>query len=83
VDSGAAHTRVPSQNLIHVKDRFRRSLFAREKARRGLFTEGNMESSEKPRSPLSGPLFIALVGAGYAAVALCYYFMFNHANLQL
>jgi hypothetical protein len=69
--------------LIHVKDRFRRSLFAREKPDAGFFTQGNMESSEKPRSPLSRPLFIALVGAGYAAVALGYYFMFNHANLQL
>ena len=42
-----------------------------------------MESLEKPQSPLSQPLFIALIGAGYVAVALAYYFMFNHANLQL
>jgi hypothetical protein len=42
-----------------------------------------MESSQKAQSPLSKPLFIALVGAGYVAVTLAYYFMFNHANLQL
>jgi hypothetical protein len=42
-----------------------------------------MTPSEQSRSPLSEPLFIALVCAGYIAVALAYYFMFNHANLQL
>ena len=42
-----------------------------------------MERRNKSQSPLSEPLFIALVGAGYIAVALAYYFMFNHANLQL
>jgi hypothetical protein len=33
--------------------------------------------------PLSEPLFIALICAGYAAAAMCFFFMFNHANLQL
>ena len=42
-----------------------------------------MVTSDKSQSPLTDPLFIALVCAGYAAVALAYYFMFNHANLQL
>ena len=42
-----------------------------------------METSDKSQSPLTDPLFIALVSAGYAAVALAYYFMFNHANLRL
>jgi hypothetical protein len=42
-----------------------------------------MTPSDKSHSPLSEPLFIALVCAGYLAVALAYYFMFNHANLQL
>jgi hypothetical protein len=42
-----------------------------------------METSEKSQGPLAEPLFIALVSAGYVAVALAYYFMFNHANLQL
>jgi hypothetical protein len=42
-----------------------------------------METSDKSQWPLSEPLFIALVGAGCVAVALAYYFMFNHANLQL
>jgi hypothetical protein len=42
-----------------------------------------MESLHKAQPPLSEPLFIILVGAGYVAVALAYYFMFNHANLQL
>jgi hypothetical protein len=42
-----------------------------------------MESSDKAQSPLSQSLFIALVGTGYVAVALAYYFMFNHAGLQL
>jgi hypothetical protein len=45
--------------------------------------EGTMTPSDKSQSPLSEPLFIALVCAGYVAVALAYYFMFNHANLQL
>jgi hypothetical protein len=42
-----------------------------------------MDSSDKWQSPLSEPLFIALVSAGYLAVALAYYFMFNHASLQI
>jgi len=42
-----------------------------------------MEPSDKSQWPLSEPLFIALVCAGYVAVALAFYFMFNHANLQL
>ena len=42
-----------------------------------------MESSDRSQSPLLEPLFIALVGAGYVAVALAYYFMFNHASLQI
>ena len=42
-----------------------------------------MTPSEQSQSPLSEPLFIALVVADYVAVALAYYFMFNHANLQL
>ena len=42
-----------------------------------------MEPSDKAQWPLTEPLFIALVCAGYVAVALAYYFMFNHANLQL
>ncbi len=42
-----------------------------------------MTPSEQSQSPLSEPLFIALVVAGYIAIALAYYFMFNHANLQL
>jgi hypothetical protein len=41
-----------------------------------------METSDKSQW-LAEPLFIALVAAGYIAVALAYYFMFNHANLQL
>ncbi len=42
-----------------------------------------MTPSQQSQSPLSEPLFIALVAAGYIAVAIAYYFMFNHANLQL
>jgi hypothetical protein len=42
-----------------------------------------MTPCEQSQSPLAEPLFIALVSAGYIAVALAYYFMFNHANLQL
>jgi hypothetical protein len=42
-----------------------------------------MTPSDKSQSPLSEPLFIALVCAGYLAAAPAYYFMFNHANLQL
>jgi hypothetical protein len=42
-----------------------------------------METSDKSQWPLSEPLFVALVSAGYIAVAVAYYFMFNHANLQL
>ena len=42
-----------------------------------------MTPSEQSQSPLAEPPFIALVCAGYVAIALAYYFMFNHANLQL
>ena len=42
-----------------------------------------MEPSDKPQWSLAEPLFVTLVGAGYVAVAVAYYFMFNHANLQL
>lgn len=42
-----------------------------------------MTPSEQSQSPLSEPLFVALVIAGYIAIAVAYYFMFNHANLQL
>jgi hypothetical protein len=42
-----------------------------------------MTPSEQSQSPFSESLFIALVVAGYIAIALAYYFMFNHANLQL
>jgi hypothetical protein len=41
-----------------------------------------MNSSEQ-QWPLSKPLFIGLIVAGYAAAVLCFYYMFNPANLQL
>ena len=41
-----------------------------------------MNSSEQ-QWLLSRPLFIALIVAGYAAAAVRFFFMFNHANLQL
>jgi hypothetical protein len=40
-------------------------------------------NSPEQKWPLSEPLFVALIVAGYAALAVCFFFMFNHANLQL
>jgi hypothetical protein len=54
-----------------------------EKPGAGLAGRETMTPSEQSQSPLAEPLFIALVCAGYVAIALAYYFMFNHANLQL
>jgi hypothetical protein len=74
---------VPAENLIHVKDRFLRLLLDGETPDTGRAGRATMEASDKSQWPLSEPLFIVLVCAGYVAVALAYYFMFNHANLQL
>jgi hypothetical protein len=67
--------------LIHVKERPVVSLLAGSGPTR-LRREEKMNSPEQ-KWPLSEPLFIALICAGYAAVAVCFFFMFNHANLQL
>jgi hypothetical protein len=50
---------------------------------RALQQGGNDDAVRTIAVAAVGAAFIALVCAGYVAVALAYYFMFNHANLQL
>jgi hypothetical protein len=68
--------------LIQVKDRFCRFQFAREQPDAGCSGRDTW-NRRKSRSRRYRSRFSSLVGAGYVAVALAYYFMFNHANLQL
>jgi hypothetical protein len=42
-----------------------------------------MKSSVDSEWPLSEPLFVALICAGYVAAALCFFFMFNNVGLHV
>ncbi len=42
-----------------------------------------MTSSETGQWEFSEPLFLVLICAGYVALALCFFFMFNQANLHI
>jgi len=46
-------------------------------------SEGKMTSSETKQWALTESLFLALICAGYVALALCFFFMFNHVNVQI
>jgi hypothetical protein len=45
--------------------------------------EERMKSSVDSEWPLSEPLFVALICAGYVAAALCFFFMFNNVSLHV